>query len=496
MCGHRRSQCTDCWFQRLPLPKCESTPSYTRDGRWVHRSDEALQPSTSSEPQTLPARASISIQGPANADGHPFLVRLGPTGLTGVHPRPPSSAAGDTISSIKPAALEPLTIDPRQLRAAISLATNQISPGPTPNVTPHSAIGTPWARGNDPTEYGSPRRIPPFAAFSSGDTLEEAFSPGGGPAAQRQNSGEPLPLVSSRPGARGSSSSHPAVKIESRSSPEAEEERMFACPFWKLDPQGYRDCVKGKKRVRDVKQHLRRCHSQCPRCGDLIEGEKFAAHLELRPACDMADPNRIEHPRGILPEQIQKLGTRGRDANTDEQWFKVWDIVFPEIARPESTQAYAGTSEDLVSYRQFLLTEGARIIWASLEAGNLSIAILENALRVADDRWSERTRLGRRISRFSESDEKTHGPSASAHQVDDITAAPGSSFLAVRGISFPLDLDVTRIFQGLEGGDAGVALAEDMSPGWNEVNWLNQGQVDNFGSEMVDPSEQSWLVYP
>jgi hypothetical protein len=91
-------------------------------------------------------------------------------------------------------------------------------------------------------------------------------------------------------------------------------------------------------RIRDVKQHISRCHRcpiHCPRCGNIF-ADVASRDSHIRDEnCDRSSADiKIE---GVPERVIQALRSRAHRSQTDEaQWFSMWDILFPCAPRPRS----------------------------------------------------------------------------------------------------------------------------------------------------------------
>ncbi|KAH8757910.1 hypothetical protein F5883DRAFT_683071 [Diaporthe sp. PMI_573] len=119
----------------------------------------------------------------------------------------------------------------------------------------------------------------------------------------------------------------------------AQPNQLLACPFSKLDGNRYHACRKFElRRVKDVKQHISRKHFRpefyCPRCGHTFPDRvRQDEHIRVA-SCDMQPAPLFE---GITDEQRELLKrTVNRGASTRQQWFDVWDILFPDKDRPSS----------------------------------------------------------------------------------------------------------------------------------------------------------------
>lgn len=144
----------------------------------------------------------------------------------------------------------------------------------------------------------------------------------------------------------------------------------FACPYTKKDPMSYRDCYKYTlSRIRDVKQHLARCHRNppyCPRCmGTFQTEEERDGHIREF-SCPSRQPTRLD---GITEAQRQQLAKRSTpNATPEDQWFAVFDILFPgHEPRPKSPYVDRELLQDITQYQDFLTSHGPRILSQVLE---------------------------------------------------------------------------------------------------------------------------------
>lgn len=145
----------------------------------------------------------------------------------------------------------------------------------------------------------------------------------------------------------------------------SDRQLTFACPYTKKDPMSYRDCYKYKlSRIRDVKQHLARCHRNppyCPRCMGTFETEvERDEHIR-----DFSCPSRPLIPLdGITEAQKSQLAKKSISNTPPEaQWFAVFDIVFLEHKpRPQSAYVDSELLQDITLYQDFLTSHGPRIL--------------------------------------------------------------------------------------------------------------------------------------
>lgn len=167
---------------------------------------------------------------------------------------------------------------------------------------------------------------------------------------------------------------------------EGQESRLsFACPFFKKDPAKWRACHKHElRKISYVKQHLYRTHNAqpyCPICGEIFKAyqreERLNQHLRLREC----EPKTFEPPQGITWQQREQLSRRvPARLSEEEQWFMVFDIVFPGHPRPSTPYIHPDMSEDLSSYLEFAATQGSRVLKRSF---------LRNAKSFSDGRFDE-----------------------------------------------------------------------------------------------------------
>ncbi len=124
---------------------------------------------------------------------------------------------------------------------------------------------------------------------------------------------------------------------------ESGTKKPLACLFYKRNRFRHFDCANLKlTRVRDVKQHLRRKHRSpqhyCAICYMVFScREDHDTH-----ARDQNCASR-EHPNWDGLSEFQSDGLTRRvpvGVSEEEQWFSVWDFVFPGVERPST--AYLG----------------------------------------------------------------------------------------------------------------------------------------------------------
>jgi hypothetical protein len=110
----------------------------------------------------------------------------------------------------------------------------------------------------------------------------------------------------------------------------------FACPFFKHDPNRYRNrrtCPgPGWPTVHRMKEHLYRAHAQpifCPRCYTMFDSDnEFSAHLRSNP-CQINAPQPID---GIDRETLMGLRKRSPALRLEEdKWRDTYRLLFPGV---------------------------------------------------------------------------------------------------------------------------------------------------------------------
>lgn len=223
---------------------------------------------------------------------------------------------------------------------------------------------------------------------------------------------------SSNQGHRSKQDGAKRAKTLSDEVPQAKEEdkRFFACPFWKRDPIRHRNCFRGVKRIRDVKQHLRRSHQQpvfCRRCG-MEFGDQEAALGEHLRAAELCEIRYFQDPDGITTlhqNALKRYSERGGDKAA--QWYVIWDFLFPggpngkpPPPRPTSPYVDQDLSEDMSSFREFAHREGWRALANDPDLSHVALSVDEELLQRCLDRIHENW-LARRSARSQQSWEES-----------------------------------------------------------------------------------------
>ena len=140
----------------------------------------------------------------------------------------------------------------------------------------------------------------------------------------------------------------------------------LACPFYKKAPGKYMSCLWKYRlnRTSDVTQHLNRNHRQplyCDRCGAIFPTlEGLSLHGRSEEPCMRGAAFSYD---GISRDQRFLLrGTRTRGLTEAERWFRIWDIVFPKVPRPESPYVVNELSEVLQFFKDGIQLHGQGLV--------------------------------------------------------------------------------------------------------------------------------------
>lgn len=162
------------------------------------------------------------------------------------------------------------------------------------------------------------------------------------------------------------------------------QQKLFACPFWKLDPIKYRGCFSMTLRgIPRVKQHLTRKHTPtfyCQVCFVIFPDGKTLDRHVLRKCCTRDDFAPLE---GISHEQQRELSRKSNPTLPEAaKWFTIWDIVFPRRQHPSSPYIDGRLSEDCSMFQEYTLHHGPELLAQAVEASeDLLIAELDEEVR-------------------------------------------------------------------------------------------------------------------
>lgn len=135
----------------------------------------------------------------------------------------------------------------------------------------------------------------------------------------------------------GDEDSNKRRRVSITTTEDSESGPRFACPFYKHDPNRYRNrrtCPgPGWPTVHRMKEHLYRSHAQpiyCPRCYAMFDSDgDFSMHLRSHP-CQISAPQPIE---GIDRETLASLRKRSPALRLEEdKWRDTYQLLFPEVS--------------------------------------------------------------------------------------------------------------------------------------------------------------------
>ncbi|TPX11650.1 uncharacterized protein E0L32_007629 [Thyridium curvatum] len=135
----------------------------------------------------------------------------------------------------------------------------------------------------------------------------------------------------------------------------------LACPFYKHNSMHHMGCARLRlTRIRDVKQHLSRRHRRplhCPVCGETFQESKHCeSHIRAR--------NCQKPPGGFVFEGVSEsqsiaLARRvNRSLKEHEQWYTIWEILFPESHKPESPYLSTAFEETFTMVNEYWKHQG------------------------------------------------------------------------------------------------------------------------------------------
>lgn len=190
--------------------------------------------------------------------------------------------------------------------------------------------------------------------------------------------------------------------------------RTLACPFWKLNSQAHRPCFHNKcSRISDVKQHLYRKHKQpapdyCQRCWIAFESQDHKEEHLRDPVGQGCQYNPAARPAGIDNIMATALHKKSKSSlSTEDQWFAIWDIVFPDKPRPSSPYINDSLSEDATQLQEIIINQWPSILASIAEEAGRSNAPVDTD-RLDQERLIRAT-LNRLLDAFSAEQEAMRG---------------------------------------------------------------------------------------
>jgi tetratricopeptide (TPR) repeat protein len=164
----------------------------------------------------------------------------------------------------------------------------------------------------------------------------------------------------------------------------SEGDARLACPFQKRDPERHPRCginreAIGFPRITDVKQHIKRKHvrnpNYCSRCKEEFDtAEAKDVHVNDLLDGKIACPQSSREIEGVPYQNLAGLASRVDGKLTlKQQWFSIWDFVFPGIPRPLSCTMDLGgdISSQVLGYQVFVENQGPKVVLQVLKQNKL-----------------------------------------------------------------------------------------------------------------------------
>lgn len=244
--------------------------------------------------------------------------------------------------------------------------------------------------------------------------------------------------------------------------------KMLACPFWKLDSELHRLCFHRKcSRISDVKYHLARKHKlpaieYCQRCWTAFEGQAHKERHLRDPLGQGCKYNPAARPVGVDNNMAAALHKKSNPSqSTEDQWFAIWDIVFPDQPRPSSPYVNDSLSEDAMQLQEIILNQWPSIL-ASIaeEAGRSSVSV--NTDRLEQEHLIRAT-LNRLLDDFSAAQETMRAARSASNYQSPGGQTSSSSNRADSAIEMGSNLQFNQLSSN-SGDDASMLTAGGTEP--------------------------------
>ncbi len=222
---------------------------------------------------------------------------------------------------------------------------------------------------------------------------------GSGPATLDGNAYQGAEMLGKRKRLRDSEDGHRSdsaeMMITGSKRARSQLNRVFlACPFFKKDGIRFRSCFKFTfTKISHVKQHLRRVHHKpfyCSVCLEVFPNEQSQIAHSRERLC-LARP--VAEFEWVTRSQSEQLSRRSDPRlPEDQQWFAIFEILFPSHPHPRSPYVDYELATDLVIFWEFMRTQGPAIVCGYVGKDNASfLSAVRTGLDAIIDRWmSER----------------------------------------------------------------------------------------------------------
>lgn len=133
--------------------------------------------------------------------------------------------------------------------------------------------------------------------------------------------------------------------------------KLLACLYFKKYSRHHRACCGfGGTKISYVKANLYRKHTipiYCPICREYFENVQLRDDHNRQMNCEAVE--NVAAPDGITSEQRDWLHQRGPRSFTEEQqWFRIFEFLFPGHPVPHSAYNDTTFSEDLLNFRDYI----------------------------------------------------------------------------------------------------------------------------------------------
>ncbi len=193
-----------------------------------------------------------------------------------------------------------------------------------------------------------------------------------------------VPTITTQPSAEANMKLQPSLTRESLSQAPSPLPLRLACPYFKLDPRKHRYCRRYTlRRVKDIKQHILRKHKgrpSCPKCSQTFAPEDQMEHH--RKSCQGTAAPTLETrttreilTQGTTEQQMKELRqylSRGKPLR--DQWYDMWDILFPGEQRPRSVHMDSQSPEPP---KRHVAASSLRDLWRDRKSDIMLQAIQE-----------------------------------------------------------------------------------------------------------------------
>ncbi|KAI1173344.1 hypothetical protein F4777DRAFT_453618 [Nemania sp. FL0916] len=260
------------------------------------------------------------------------------------------------------------------------------------------------------------------------------------------------------------------------------QQKLFACPYWKLNPIKYRFCFQLKLLTSSrVKQHLSRNHTPrfyCQVCYLLFADKQAQEAHVIQRSCNRQSGTRLD---GILPEQQLELSRKPKSALSEKQkWFKIWEIVFPDEQLPLSPYIDSKLADCCARFREHLQNRGTDILASEIRnSGLLSMDAVDE---------DERQQILRRVlargldTIFRSMPTPTHSENSAP-----VLSQHLSTVRPMESPATPTSL-VDDALKKREGASLSAVQTPQETPWWATNEWSNfHGDMNNIPG-VVDPS--------